>query len=748
MEIKASFNHQHTGERSVARKEKGKFELIVGGMLLLALFPVLLAGCSSSDGANNTNTTGGASAIASATPAGAEMTVSNIALVNVGGKAQVTFDVATDAGPVTDLSFDSIRMYLADLVPAGTATAYLPKGTWDSDYFERWGYESTSSSTPEGAFVNNGDGSYVYTFATAFGSAAALAEAPEYDPTHQQRLLIRISGTAGVTANTVGIMDITAVPAAGQTATEVAAADQRVYASIDGCKKCHGAHMEKAAHANGYLDTRACVVCHSPLGHYGDEMQADNAYFSVLIHKIHSALDLPAFNTRILGNGYVDVTYPQEIKKCDVCHNGVSTQIDNWKSHPTMEICDSCHTTTVYDGTTSFVGLDGVTKTHDAQTDNTGCITCHPASGAGAGGNNEAVHDTTPTGVNVPEYDVTLDLTAPANGTDYETGETPVVTVTLADHATATPFANYTANQDTTGDIDGNLAVASLYIYGPRNEAIPVLATDTVSDPAATFDNITTFATQAHSLFLADSGGVANPDAQVITDATGFKYQMIDDFANLEPGTYMVRVRIGDYGRVGTGNYQIESLAFTTFQVGTTTVEPKVSGDGCLNCHGTGTAPFHDERHAVVFDVDQCLSCHDKSANHADYIGNRVHSVHGATATGDLNDRDWTHVTFPQSANNCTICHTNPAAPTPVWRQPDMLVCGGCHGALPNADPAAYTTDISAELAAAQHMVQNGGDTSSITPVTSSCLVCHGDGKIADPFVTHLLVSFPPPVGP
>jgi nitrate reductase cytochrome c-type subunit len=210
----------------------------------------------------------------------------------------------------------------------------------------------------------------------------------------------------------------------------------------------------------------------------------------------------------------------------------------------------------------------------------------------------------------------------------------------------------------------------------------------------------------------------------------------------------MVRVRIGDYGRVGSGNYVIESTAFTTIQIGTDDVQAKVSGDECFSCHGTGTSPFHDERHAVVYDTDECLACHDTSGNHADYLGNRVHSIHSASATGDLTlsgglPRDWSEVTFPQQINNCTSCHTNPVPETPVWRMPDPVSCGGCHGAFPDANQEDFSADISGEIAAAMHMLTNGGDFDVTTPNTFECLVCHSEGKIADPFETHRLITFP-----
>jgi hypothetical protein len=301
---------------------------------------------------------------------------------------------------------------------------------------------------------------------------------------------------------------------------------------------------------------------------------------------------------------------------------------------------------------------------------------------------------------------------------------------------------------DAAGVVGGGLRVASLYVYGPRAHSLPVLTTASVTPNADGLYG------QSNPLFLTLLTGtppapVANTDPQLRTDATGFKYQLLPIPADMAPGTYMVRVRIGDYGRVGAGNYVIESLAFTNIQIGTATVEPKLSGDACVECHGTGYFSPHNERHAVVFNVDECLSCHDYSGNHADPISNRTHAIHGATGSGDLAgpnsdppepSTDWSHVTFPQRANNCTICHTNPDAETPVWESPDAVACAGCHG----GDPTAAAFPL--EAAAASHMVQNGGDFDPLTPpFPNTCLVCHGPGSLADLFITHKLITFQEP---
>ena len=61
-------------------------------------------------------------AVAHPDPSGAHVTLSDIALTNDGGTPVVTFHAATSAGPVTDLTFEDVRFYLADLIPEDTAT--------------------------------------------------------------------------------------------------------------------------------------------------------------------------------------------------------------------------------------------------------------------------------------------------------------------------------------------------------------------------------------------------------------------------------------------------------------------------------------------------------------------------------------------------------------------------------------------------------------------------------------------------
>jgi hypothetical protein len=290
--------------------------------------------------------------------------------------------------------------------------------------------------------------------------------------------------------------------------------------------------------------------------------------------------------------------------------------------------------------------------------------------------------------------------------------------------------------------------VANIAFYGPRAMPKPIFPVD----PA------TGFPPQSKNLF------VSTTDTNVRTDATGFKYQLQLP-SGLTTGTYGVRVRIGDFSRVNDTSYVVESIAFRTVQVGILTgaasimkevlgdgigdndgicetgeacFEVKVAGDTCVECHGNGTAPFHDARHVVVWDTDECNACHDYSGNHAASLSNRVHAVHASNTYGDMSnplgftqaniERDWSAlfrglirehpVRWPgdritigvaMRPTRCTACHTdNGTFPTtarvPGYRKNVREVaCLGCHG-----DP--ITGGTTTPGPAINHMFLNGGD--------------------------------------
>jgi hypothetical protein len=609
-----------------------------------------------------------------------------------GNLPKVTFNVKVSGANYTTLTGAYLsRIIIADQVPANTATS---NGTFGSPYWENWAYETGTATGAVFDATDAANGNYSITFPNAFGvKSASNANNSDYNAAHVQRVYLRVATPSTVSnpgvGNAAGIYDFN-VPAAGATAVKVDTQNQ--YVTIEACRKCHGPQLNGAAHGNGYVDTLACVMCHSPLS--GTDASA--VYLPKFIHKIHAAIDVPEFPTRILGRGYKDVTYPQPINNCVVCHTasgknlGAGDKIDNWKNNPTAEICGSCHE--------GFpVGHAGGTAPQ--------CTICHPATGTGFGKSVTEAHKVTPAAKDVSEYVATMTITAPANGTHYVAGESPTVTVTLKDKAgAAVPGTLYTAAKHAAGTFDAaSLSKAALYVYGPRANAVPVLTKGAVTLSAAGLP------TQSNSLLLPST------DAQVTTSTAGFSYKLTAIPAGTTSGTYMVRFIAANYGYKSDTDYKIDSTAFKTIQIGTATAEQKLSGNACVDCHGTGTLGAHDARHSVVFDTDECISCHDKSGNHANPIDNRVHAIHSASLKGDLLDIDWTAVTYPQgipapviysattprvkgqvtstAAVRCITCHTSTSTKYKTTSVSERA-CIGCHADKPGA---------------IDHFLQNGG---------------------------------------
>jgi hypothetical protein len=576
------------------------------------------------------------------------LAISGVTVTNVGDQMQVDFSVANSAGPVADIAASGIRFYVAGLMPAGVGG-----NTTGSDYFQRWLQERSGTGYTFGTFVNNTGGSYRYT------SAALVTAAPAGSTV--QRIFLRVAKTGLNTANFTYNFS--------NPATMASVANPRDIVPSAACNACHVARVADHGHGGGYNVTEACVVCHSPL--YADvDMAAEGFDFPTMVHQIHSAINhtlLPGG----LGMDWSAVTYPGNMKNCVTCHTG-GTASDNWKNKPTRLACGSCHTAVDFATGANHPSPGGI-RTDDSQ-----CGLCHGATYL------ETKHSTAPVGMNVPEYTVTITMTPPATPPFYVAGETPTVTVTLKTNPGGVDVdpALYTNPKHAAGITDPlALSGARLYVYGPRTAPKPVLTLGAAVTPVPT---------QATQLFLPST------DPNVLTDSTGFKYKL-QPIPTGMTGTYMVRFYGQNYGRVSDTDYVTSSNGFVKFQIGTATEQKKISGDACVTCHGALPAPFHDARHAVVFDTDECVSCHDLSGNHADALANRVHAVHASSITGDILGVNWSAVEYPVGTRNgdvkdCAVCHTS--GNTQFQANVAQMPCMGCHADKPGA------TD---------HMRQNGG---------------------------------------
>ncbi len=620
------------------------------------------------------------------------------------GNLTVNYSVEDGGGNgVAGLGGDII---LGDIIP-GTASG------WDSTYAQEWEW---FYGAPVVTDLGGGDYSYpvVANMATL---EADDVEHPYFSTAQTKRVVVQVQGAGYNPATVVQDFDLTGGVAGGDP---VLVDPVAVKAPADGCKTCHsdqmvgGAAQTHGGHTVAFADTRACVLCHSPApaGYSGQNMIDDSAYLARFVHAIHagkSSADIPPISSdpgdactgfaefeegcdhaRFPGEdgvarGYGVVTYPQKLADCTVCHTGSDNMTDDWKTNPTMEICTSCHTTAVFDGSTTFVGLDGESKTHISQTDNSSCTVCHSETGSDTSIVTAHADSLIPATIDTPEFDVTIAITgASGSSGEFLEGDAVTVTVTLA-AADGGPAADYTAAEDDNNDRDGVLTEASLDVYGPRSNADMVLG-------------------GGGDLMLPTS------DSHVQTAAAGFVYVTDPIPADMVPGTYLVRFEGGDYGVVDDSDYVTHSSAVASFQVGTATVEAKVAGDNCFDCHGDTRMHLQGAHpHNAAFDTDECLACHNYSGGYGTPISRRVHAVHSASAAGaDGHDREWLEITFPQSdvaesfeerkTSRCVACHDNASE---TYLAPDSesqpaqwgAPCIGCHGDKPG------TSD---------HMQQNG----------------------------------------
>jgi len=355
------------------------------------------------------------------------------------GTPIVSFKVTDASGtPVSGLAqknaagaYPNMATTIAKLIPAN-ATTKAPS-RWVSYYTFR--SAPAAGATPvlmfpesenNGTLVDEGNGSYKYTYALDITKAKALVDsvtvsAPNvkadlddltYEPNLPHRLIITVGGKqAGGTTPVRDSANLSFdfIPATGNA---VSAADpQRDIVAIASCNACHSKLNMHEDFFPAIHDTKLCVVCHTdqvkygsgesvpasgnvlvPSGTYaayGATMKVHGravADFPNMVHKIHMGEELYYQGYNQFGVKYNHITYPQPQANCVKCHDGSANatnktaQGDNWKMQPSRLACGACH-----DGINFATGkgktLSGVFDAFGhmggPQLDDKTCSTCH-----------------------------------------------------------------------------------------------------------------------------------------------------------------------------------------------------------------------------------------------------------------------------------------------------------------------------------------------------------------------------------
>ncbi len=514
---------------------------------LALIVPLLFYGCSGSDGnqgpAGATGATGGSgttgtpgasgtvgvstkhgeSALAAEemASAGKYMVTINItgASADAAGAATVNFTVMNGSTPVSTIT--SVSGGIFKLMPPANGYSYnkwVPylwraetvSGTQDtagnpfvnpSGTVVYQGYrESSGTGASNGTLVNNGGGSYTYTFKKNL-AAATLPDNVTligYDRTLTHRVSIYTGGHNGPT----GEGDFDFVPNGS------AVVQTRNIVQTAACRKCHGA--EFAGHGGDRVTLEGCVGCHSPDSK--DAQSGESIEMAVMTHKIHAGNELASVagadghyydNPYTLDNEVADngryilwgnsvraaswegAAFPAGLANCQVCHTGSGANVDNWKNVPSRAACGSCHDRINW--------VTGANHPDGSQPSDADCAICHPATGVVPDKSVTEAHNWTDKDIrNKPEFNIALTVSAPANGSYFVNGESPVISIALTDAATGAVVTPSTVVEDGTGEgcvpaagaesttctvpRDGLFRAASVYVTGPRAQRIPVLS--------------------------------------------------------------------------------------------------------------------------------------------------------------------------------------------------------------------------------------------------------------------------------
>jgi OmcA/MtrC family decaheme c-type cytochrome len=348
----------------------------------------------------------------------------NFKLTDASGRPVIGIGKNTStSGTVT--TYSNIRFELAKLV-VGTNNS---PDEWISYIVQdNAGVPTRPTTDQNGKLVDNGDGTYVYTFARDIPKVkdqVAAATVPStsnkadlgdltFDANAQTRLIIQISGSNnGATLENPANVVHDFIPATGAT---IPPADLKK--DLVDIKACNGCHQKLAFHGGGRVDVQYCTTCHTSQRAFGQARvvstnfafpaltetktvnpttgitsfsYSPNTYvadgevighFNVFIHKIHNGNRLVKQNYNYANVAFNLKTFSMlddGQRMCTVCHDpALATKASQAFSDPSRRACGACH-----DGINWATGggttLGGSTEGHvgRAQQDDSLCKACH-----------------------------------------------------------------------------------------------------------------------------------------------------------------------------------------------------------------------------------------------------------------------------------------------------------------------------------------------------------------------------------
>jgi OmcA/MtrC family decaheme c-type cytochrome len=732
----------------------------------IALLGVTLAACTGDDGKDgDPGPVGPVGPIGPPGPGGGSgLPVDSADLINIevtsvtvpagGGAPVVQLTLTNDLEQgLYGLPAGDIRFVLSQLSPgtAGGSSEWQSYVTRDSGDIEN--AQANTETATSGTWVDNGDGSYQYTFASALTDYPA---GPEFDAVKTHRLGVEIRGQAPISSN--GIYNF--VPAGGDPLFERRIVDN------DTCFACHDIIN---FHGGPRTDIDYCVTCHNPSSIDGDTVDqpwGGTVDMKQMIHKIHYGAEL-ANGYFIIGHGsrkidFSEVVFPQDVRNCTTCHEEDDTntpQASNWREVPNRAACGACHDDIDWDAGGHPAGL--------AFADDSLCVDCHGPDSTVSGGalrvdvvhqipTQEAAKNFAYNIVSVSDMAVGMmptvefSVTNPNDGSFYDILNDPEFT-TCGGGASRLQVSIAWNTADYTNTGSGftpaqPLGMNALTCFGAPG------ATPVAGSPGV-------FSLTAPIPLPADAVGTAavtidgHPAVDIDGSVARIPVLNVVEYVGIDGAEAVDRREVVDIKNCDNCHKEL------SLHGNNRTDNPQV----CVVCHNPN-ATDADKRAAPCTDT---LGTDDTPIDFK-YM---IHALH---ASGEIgvpyevcgygNSAHEIEFLTPGHINNCEGCHTNatrpdgsrtyhPVDPSKVLGttvdagadvaspiddvviSPNTAVCSTCH-----------VSDL-----AKTHMMQNGGDfdatkaadSTLISSGVESCELCHGPGRVADVEEVHGVRDFP-----
>jgi OmcA/MtrC family decaheme c-type cytochrome len=754
-----------------------------------ALFAsALLAACSGTTGSAGPAGPAGATGPQGPTTTGSAINISTataitgkITSVAISGPPVVKFELTDQNGapiqglPAADLGFaiaqNGASSQWNSYIYSSVTPAGCPSGVAACDATPKT--QASVESATSGTFVDNGDGSYQYTFKTDITKVPNVV----YDASLTHRVGFEIRGLAQ--ANNAAY---TFQPSTGAT-TGIFSREIVDTATCDNC------HTLLSEHGGARVEVQYCVMCHNP--GTTDPYSGNSLDMKVMVHKIHTGSSLPSIQTAsgtnttpTLGQGYWIVGYmkslnnfntvvfPQDTRNCTTCHVQTHpnlTQAANYMSVPNMEACGACH-----DNVNFATGANH--SSANIVANDTQCTTCHGPTSTIDNSQLQVVAAHV-----IPEMvfqkQISYNIIKASNTAP---GQKPVIQFSVTDPTngnkpwnlvTDEPFA-YCTNPN-FGMANLNLAIAwSTTDYtnvgsGVTSEAaepISLPVTCAATPPTANGDG--TYTVTSPTAIPANIKGSAGilfegHPAHDFKDGTGAQEIPVPNAVSYAPITDSVAVprrEVAAVANCNTCHYQLNGH-------GNNRVD---SVQACSFCHNPNATDVVARIAAGVTPANPDPT--DHLAEQSMDLKVMIHAIHaGAVRAADLGTpyllyhngsvHNFSTLGFSGLTNNCLACHDantyyppDPTSSTVLASTVSTYVNG-----VGNSGPAGQTAVTAATAACSAchqsvtektHMTQNGGnftavkDANSHVVSTETCVICHGPGAVADVKLVHNLALY------